>query len=342
MQATLDRFASEYQGYHGLSDERARQQLQELRRLCEHAGKDTPQECDAADMRSYLATLVETGLHPNTVRKRHRMLAPFFTWGFENKIVGAEQLMALKLVKDPKGATGQSEPKPYSPKELAQLWADIEATWPWAEERWFPRYERGRSRYKRIASTVCRRQFEAIVALALEGGLRRIEMFTAEIDHIHYDNTSIVVPQRSERGNGKDRYREVPFTSNARDAIAQWLELRAWLKPGHDRPWIIGHPNVPWGSELRPMSLDSFKHLPRMVGGWEYHRMRHTCATNWLRAGMDIEVLQRVLGHSSINQTLAYAKLDRADIERAVEINEDKFSRLSRRPTKEENSDSDI
>jgi len=331
MQATLDRFATEYQGYHGLSAERARSQIQELRRLCAHAGKESPQDCDAADLRAYLASLVEQDLHVNTVRKRHGMLSPFFTWGFEADLVSGDQLMAIKLVKNPKGSSGKSEPKPYSPKQLSQLWTDIDSTWPWDEERWFPRYEAGNSRYKRIASTVCRRQFEAIIALALEGGLRRIEMFTASIDNVHYDNTSIIVPQRGERGNGKDHYREVPFTSPAREAMQQWLELRAWLKPGHDKLWIIGHANVPWGRELRPMSLKSFKHLPRMVGGWEYHRLRHTFATNWLRAGMPIEKLQRILGHANLQQTLAYAQITREDLEKEVSLNEAKFAQLNRR-----------
>lgn len=332
MQETLDRFNAEYQNYHGLSKERIRVQLQELRRLCAFAGKDTPQECDAADLRAYLAKLVSDGLHVNSVRAHHGMLSPFFTWGFQSNIVGAEQLMAIKMVKNPKGSTGISEPKPYSPKELAKLWADIAETWPWAEDRWFPRYARGSSRYKRIASTVCRRQFEAIVALALEGGLRRIEMYTSTIENVHYDNTSIIVPQRGERANGKDHYREVPFTTNARQAMHDWLEIRAWLKPKHDKLWIVGHANVAHGMELRPMSMESFKYLPIYVGGWRYHRLRHTFATNWLRAGMPIEKLQRILGHATISQTLSYAQISRADLEKEVETNEGKFSQLSRRP----------
>lgn len=331
MDAVLDRFASEYQGYNGMSAARARQQVNELRALCEFAGKETPLDCTADDLRGYLAMLNEDGLHPNTVRKRRGMLSPFFTWGFQADLIDGNRLMAIKLVPNPRGATGRSEPKPYSPKELAQLWTDIAETWPLAEERWFKRYERGHSRYKRIASTVCRRQFEAIVILALEGGLRRTEIFHAEIDHIHYDNTSIIVPQRSERGNGKDKYREVPFTSDARSVIEEWLELRSWLKPGHNRPWIIGHANVAHGKELRPMSFKSFAAWPRIAGGWELHRLRHTFATNWLRAGMEIEKLQRILGHATIDQTLAYAKIERSDLEKAVSANEANFSRLSRR-----------
>lgn len=332
MQATLDRFATEYQGYHGMSAKRAQQQVAELERLAAFAGKPTPQECDASDLRAYLAKLVGDGLHVNTVRKRRGMIAPFFTWGFEAGLLDGEKLMAIKLVKNPKGSTGESEPKPYSPKELAQFWADLDSTWPMDEERWFPRYEKGRSRYKRIANTVCRRQFEAIIGLALDGGLRRIEIHTATIDNVHYDNTNIIVPQRSERGNGKDKYREVPYTNAARDAMAHWLELRAWLKPGHDKLWIIGHANVPHGWELRPMNLRSFEHLPIIVGGYQYHRFRHTCATNWLRADMPLEKVQKLMGHASLSQTLAYAELARGDLEKSVEINQAKFAQLNRRP----------
>lgn len=332
MQATLDRFETEYQQYHGLSATRARQQRQELVRLAEFAGKAAPQDCDAADMRSYLASLVED-LHVNTVRKRHGMLSPFFTWGFQSGLISGDQLMAIKLVRDPKGATSASTPKPYSPKELKQFWEDLDARWPVVKRHpyWLERFQKGRSRYARVAGMVGRLQTEAVISLALYGGLRRIEIFSAEIDHIHPDNTAIIVPQRSERGNGKDRFREVPYTETAREIVNRWFELRAGLGVTHDSPWIIGARNQSPVHALAPISFKSFKNIPRQVGGWELHRFRHTCATLWLRSGMPLEKLQRMLGHATLQQTLAYAEIVSDDIGRSVAENESKFNQLTRR-----------
>lgn len=44
------------------------------------------------------------------------------------------------------------------------------------------------------------------------------------------------------------------------------------------------------------------------------HRTRHTFATNLLEEGVRLDVIQKVLGHSSIQTTLCYAKTKESDI----------------------------
>jgi len=43
--------------------------------------------------------------------------------------------------------------------------------------------------------------------------------------------------------------------------------------------------------------------------GYSLHCLRHTCATQLLNAGMRLECLQPLLGHSSLEQTRRYARL---------------------------------
>jgi integrase len=43
--------------------------------------------------------------------------------------------------------------------------------------------------------------------------------------------------------------------------------------------------------------------------GYSLHSLRHTFATDMLNAGLRIEVLQRLLGHQSLDITMRYARM---------------------------------
>jgi len=47
------------------------------------------------------------------------------------------------------------------------------------------------------------------------------------------------------------------------------------------------------------------------------HALRHFAATSWLRNGMDLDHVRRLLGHTSITMTLRYSSLVAADLQRA-------------------------
>src|SRR5256885_9997824 len=49
------------------------------------------------------------------------------------------------------------------------------------------------------------------------------------------------------------------------------------------------------------------------------HVLRHTAATNWVRAGVEIDVIQELLGHASPSSSLIYLHARDEDKRRAVE-----------------------
>lgn len=49
------------------------------------------------------------------------------------------------------------------------------------------------------------------------------------------------------------------------------------------------------------------------------HMLRHTAATNWVRAGVDLDVVQALLGHASLASTTVYLHARDQDKRRAVE-----------------------
>lgn len=317
----FDRFAHEYQQFHGMSEARRVRQLKELRAFADHAGKDIL-DCSGTDLGAYLADLVGRGLHVNTVRKRGNYIRPFYSFAYEKDLITGERLMAIRAVKNPKGSSGRATPKPYSSKELSRWRRDLDERYPLLPDYRLSYFLSGRSKYSRGATHVQRVQIEAIVSLALYCGLRRKEIFDLTIDDMHPDNAYVVV--RSGKG-GKPR--EVPHTKHSRAKIEEWLKLREWMNPPHDQPWLSCSPYQKEDGWLRPIRWKRFELLLTTVGNYQFHRFRHTAATNWLRAGMPLEVVSRLLGHANVTQTLGYAEIVRDDIVAQVEKLEDTFER---------------
>lgn len=312
----IQRFQREYQEYHGLSIRRRHDQLRVLGELEQSAGKP-PEDCVSSDVKQYLTSLKERGLSDNTIRKNLNMVTPFFGWAWEADLIDADRLLEIQRVAPPRLSKANGLPRPYSRKELARFREEFDRRWPKVDPKFWARWRRGTSRYRRIQPEAMRIQIEAIVALALHCGLRCEEIFLASIDEVHYDNAYVVV---SHGKGGKTR--EVPHTETSRAAVKAWIEMRAELKPKHDHLWL----SLAWESvAANAIHWTRFKSILLTIGDWQLHRFRHTAGTEWLRATKRLEIVQKLLGHSNIQQTLGYAQLVRDDLHDAIEKSELQF-----------------
>jgi len=316
----IERFERDYQQYHDISPRRRREQLKGIREMAASAGK-APEDCDAEDVRKHLGKLSDRGLHVNTIRKELNLLKPFFAWGWEAGLIDADRLLRVQRIAAPKKSSAHGIPKPYSKKELAKFRDELAARWPEVEPKFWARWNRGTSHYRRIQPHVMRIQIEAIVALALHCGLRRGEIFNASLDDIHYDNAYVVVRHAKGDKNG-EKMREVPHTQTSREAVKAWIEMRTILAPKHERVWL----SLAWEEvATRPMRWTRFAELMLTIGDWQLHRFRHTAGTEWLRSTRRLEIVQKLLGHATLQQTLGYAQVVRDDLHEAIQKSELEF-----------------
>jgi site-specific recombinase XerD len=303
----LERFCAEHFAVNGISPPRQRFVRRTLVGFQEHAGRPLEQ-CDGNDLLAYLTHLSARGMHPNTVRQHAGRIRPFF--------------------------------KPYKRKEIRRFWQQLDERWPLDETgKWTRRWLAGRSPYRRVWPHAVRLQIGAIAHLALHAGMRRDEIFRVELDDVHYDNAYIVVRGAAKGANGAQgiQFREVPVTADARKAIHEWLELRTVIlqrfqTPDHGRPWLVLDPRATPNSKLpsspaAPMRHRAFEAQLQTVGRWELQRFRHACGTEWLRAGMELEKVSKLLGHASIVQTLGYAEVAHEDVHRSAAKHEAAFIR---------------
>lgn len=319
----VEQFAADYFVMEGLTAARQSVILRQLRGLEAHAGAPADTLDDQA-VRAYLNEQLARGLHVNTVRKHLHAITPFYRWAWRNRLVDAERWQRINDIAPPRGSSGEGRPRPYKRQQVMRFWDQLDARWPTVDERFHSRYVRGLSPYRRVWTHAMHLQVQAVVSLALFGGLRHAEIRGVELDDIDPGNEFIVVGRaKSSFGEGQG-YREVPYTTEGRRMIAEWLTFRQEvLRPKHDSPWLVltatatPHSLLP-SDPLDPIKRDGFKGLVTSVGRWELHRFRHTCGTEWLRAGMPLELVSRLLGHSRLQQTQGYAEIVRDDVAHSV------------------------
>lgn len=317
MSTLIRDFEAGYLAYNNISTARRRSYRAVLTDYEKAAGRAL-RHTDHNDFKQWLGKLIDDGFHPNTVRKKAAMVRCFYGWAFDEGIVGGDVYARVSRVRDPRGASSQSEPKPYTEAEVKQFWQDFDARYP-VDGDALKHYLKRRGRFTlTVSNTLMHAQVEAIVGLALFVGMRRNEIFFSALDDIHYDNSYVAVLNGARKNRaGVVQTRQLPMIAPLEQSLKTWLDLRAALHPNHERPWLSLTPFGPRSAEVwrQPMRHEAFEMLMGGIGsGYELHRFRHTCATVWLKQGMPIDRLRLLLGHAKIQQTLAYARLDGTDL----------------------------
>ncbi|MGH3526963.1 MAG: tyrosine-type recombinase/integrase [Pseudonocardiaceae bacterium] len=126
--------------------------------------------------------------------------------------------------------------------------------------------------------------------------------------------------------NGALAKSRFPRTVPASDAV-----LASYADYQHERGELVGGD----GSEMvlvnlyhqplgAPMTYRAAKGFFERVSGEcgfpvRPHMLRHTAATNWVRAGADLDVVRALLGHASLSSTTIYLHARDEDKRRAVE-----------------------
>jgi integrase/recombinase XerD len=144
----------------------------------------------------------------------------------------------------------------------------------------------------------------AALLLLLRSGMRVGEMMRVRVSDVDMEQMSIKLHVGEKNRLGRIVY----FTKDALAAIEEWMKER--MRMGVDSVYLFAKKKgVLSYSGFRFISA---KHLERagLQGKYNLHSLRHTYATLLVNAGMEIQYLQRLMGHDSIQTTLRYAVLD--------------------------------
>lgn len=142
----------------------------------------------------------------------------------------------------------------------------------------------------------------ALLLLLLRTGMRIGELLNLQATDVSLQEQkiSIYIGEKNAKG------RVVYFCDDAKEALTAWFRLRNPRK----RYLFYGQKDRPLSyMSARRIFLSSLQRAGLSVEKYTLHQLRHTFATDLLNAGMRLEVLQQLLGHSTIEMTRHYARL---------------------------------
>ncbi len=160
------------------------------------------------------------------------------------------------------------------------------------------------------ADTVAGKRDRAILRILCYTGLRVSELCSLDRKDLDLgDAPSLTV----RAGKGRKR-RHIPLGEDDRSILREWLDARGRIQRSTTTALFVSLDNRSGGSRLSPRGargiVDKYLEMANLKKpGRSCHALRHSTATWLLAAGVPMEVIADLLGHSSVSVTAIYAKV---------------------------------
>jgi len=272
-----------------------------------------PQRIDAIpprDLEQIRTTWLQAGNKPSTVNRKMGSISGVFSRAVEWGFISAHPMARLKQLKvDSKGVVRYLSAD--ESRQLRQALDDRQETSRSEREagnKW--RAERGRELYPSLVDLVFTDHLKPMVLVSLNTGIRRGELFNLEWPRINFSNKTITVIGDTTKNA---EIRHIPMNKEALDTLQAW-QRQAKKKSGYVFPATDGGRlediKSAWLSLLQRAKIENFR----------WHDMRHDFASRLVMAGVPLNTVRDLLGHSDIKMTLRYAHLAPDSKAAAVEL----------------------
>lgn len=151
---------------------------------------------------------------------------------------------------------------------------------------------------------------KAIVEVFYATGIRCSELVNIRIDEIDFVEKTIRI-----LGKGM-KERIVLFGSKAKNVLIDYMEQERIILAGKtSSPYLFLNSS---GTNLTSRSIqrtfEMFRSFLKIDRHFTPHKLRHSFATHLLNAGVDLRVIQELLGHASLSATEIYTHVSSADL----------------------------
>jgi integrase/recombinase XerD len=222
------------------------------------------------DIEGWLEHEQDRGLKASTVKMRLGTLKAFVRFLIEREVLRPELLSKRMIIKVP-----DALPRAIDPDDVRALVAVLEDV-----------------------------RDRAMILILLRTGMRIGELLNTIVEDVNLKQRRIEIYEADKTRVGRVVY----LSDDALKALKAWLTVREphktylFYSRGKYRHSIT-YPAV------RAVFIKYLQKAGLSHKGYTLHCLRHTCASELLNAGMRLECVQQLLGHSTVEMTRRYARL---------------------------------
>ena len=158
-----------------------------------------------------------------------------------------------------------------------------------------------------------------IITLFLNCGMRLSELAGMDIGDIDFDRESVIV-----RGKG-NKERRLHLNAMCIDAIQEYMKDRyseTHIKGGAEKSLFLSRNGNRLSNRMIQTMIKTFIEKSGLdPEKYSTHKLRHTAATLMYQNGVDVRVLQAVLGHANLGTTQIYTHIGDEQVDKAIENN---------------------
>ncbi|HRN77982.1 MAG TPA: tyrosine-type recombinase/integrase [Candidatus Dependentiae bacterium] len=151
---------------------------------------------------------------------------------------------------------------------------------------------------------------KTILELLYATGVRCSELISMRLCDIDMDNKTIRVS-----GKGK-KERIVLFGDKAKDKLAEYILTERPAAKKQDEPLFLNYRKEPFTARSVQRVIEMFRKFLKIDRHITPHKIRHSFATHLLNQGVDLRVVQELLGHKTLASTEKYTHVSLDDLAR--------------------------
>ena len=271
-----------------------------------------PQRIDAIsgrDLEQIRTAWMQTGNKPSTVNRKMGSISGVFSRAVEWEYIGTHPLAKLKQLKvDSLGlvryldtdetkrlreALDSRQDEIRSERESANQW----------------RADRGKQQMQSLLQLPFTDHLKPMVLVSLNTGMRRGELFDLKWSAVNFSTNTITVAGDTTKTSDT---RHIPMNKETVSILERWKKQAGksrYVFPSQE------------GGRLEDVKSAWLRLLERAkIKDFRWHDMRHDFASRLVMAGVPLNTVRELLGHSDIKMTLRYAHLAPGTKAAAVEL----------------------